>query len=292
MTVAVTHDRLVPFGTEVKCDPNSGLTESDKGELRRIYALEGLILIRGLSLSMDQQLDLCSVFGPVLRNSRENYIISNVHKDGLLGSQELRFHNDTAFVPAPYQGASLHALDVSNGVSATRFTSGFRTYERLPEKLRQRIEGRNALFVRTRVDDRRNRLTDLRPGDICSVHPVVGRQKGTGRPYLFVNSKTTGIIIGLSESESDELIEELFSYLYQEDEIYDHQWRQGDIVIWDNLALQHARREIQGGTRTLQRVTIAELSYWDQFPTNLARFATLRNDAPAGAGRPDAAAMS
>src|SRR5688572_8026177 len=105
MPSPITHRRLEPFGVEVEVDPIAReLTESDKVELRRLHAIDGLILFRNLSLSMDDQLDLCSIFGPVMRGSHENYLVSNVHKDGLLGNRELLFHNDIPYVPRPYLG--------------------------------------------------------------------------------------------------------------------------------------------------------------------------------------------
>jgi taurine dioxygenase len=275
MLPGITHRRLEPFGAEAELDLAGGLGEADKAELRRLYALDGLLLIRGLRLSMDEQLDLCSVFGPVLRGSRENYLVSNVHKAGLLGSRELLFHNDIPFVPEPYLGGSLHALDVADGVSATRFASGLRAYERLPGRLRERIEGLNALQVRERVEGRRNRLTDMQPGDLCTLHPVVRRRDDDGRPYLFVNQSMTASIVGLSEADSEALIEELLSYLYVEDGIHEHVWTTGDIVIWDNLAVQHARKALGAGVRTLQRVTIAKIAYWDQWPADLPTYEAL-----------------
>jgi taurine dioxygenase len=272
MLSRITHGGLAPFGVEVGLDLAGGLDDADRAELRRLYAEDGLILIRGLNLSMDDQLDLCSVFGPVMRGSRENYLVSNVHQDGLLGARELLFHNDVPYVPRPYLGGSLHALQVEEGASATRFASGLRAYQRLPPALRERIEGLNAIQVRERVEGRRNRMTDMQPGDLCTLHPVVGRRAGDGRPYLFVNQAMTACIVGLAEAESEALIEDLFGYLYADGAIYEHVWRTGDIVIWDNLAVQHARKPLGPAARTLQRVTIAEIGYWDQWPTDLATY--------------------
>lgn len=271
MLPEIAHRPLQPFGVEATIDLAAGLREADKAELRRLYATDGLLLIRGLRLSMDDQLDLCSVFGPVMRGSRENYVVSNVRKDGLLGTRELLFHNDVPYVPAPYLGGSLHALEVDEGVAATRFASGLKAYERLPPALRERIEGLNALQVRERVEGRRNRLTDMQPADLCTLHPVV-RRTADGRPYLFVNQVATAAIVGLPEAASEALIEELIGYLYVEDNVYEHVWMTGDIVIWDNLAVQHARKPLGPGRRSLQRVTIAEIGYWDQWPTDLQTF--------------------
>ena len=283
MTSQISHSRIEPFGIEAKVDLARGLTEEDKQKLRDLYARDGLLLIRGLELSMDDQLALCSTFGPVLRGEHDKYLVSNVAKDGLLGDIELLFHHDIPYVPAPFLAGTLHALEVSVGVSGTKFANGFRAYERLPHKLRDRVGGLNALFIRPRDESRRNKLTDSLPGDNCAVHAVVQRQKGTGRPYVFVNGQSTACLIGVPESESDALIEELLSYVYAEDNVYEHKWTNGDIVIWDNLALQHARGRITGGVRTLQRVTIARFSYEEQYPADRVWFSDLQEDRGFGA---------
>jgi taurine dioxygenase len=267
-----------PFGVEVDVDLRTGLGADEREALRQLFRRDGLVLFRNQSLTMDEQLDACSIFGPVMRGSRENYIVSNVHKDGLLGNRELLFHNDVPYVPAPYLGGSLHALEVDDGVSATRFASGFRAWERLPAELQYRIDGLNALHIKGRAIGQRTRMTDLSPGDNCAVHALVGRQKETGRRYIFACVEMTGLLLGLPEEQGEALLQELFSYLYADDGVYEHHWRQGDLIIWDNLAVQHARSRIAGGTRTLQRVTIAEYGYWDQYPVDLPTYDALHEN--------------
>jgi taurine dioxygenase len=88
----------------------------------------------------------------------------------------------------------------------------------------------------------------------------------------------TACLIGVPDAESDALIEEVLTYTYADDNVYEHKWQNGDIVIWDNLALQHARAPVTGGVRTLQRVTIARLSYDAQYPADAAWFADLQED--------------
>jgi len=85
----------------------------------------------------------------------------------------------------------------------------------------------------------------------------------------------TALVIGIAEADGEALLEELFTYLYPADEIYEHRWSAGDIIVWDNLAVQHARSAVKGGTRTLQRVTIARFGYWEQYPVDLATFEEL-----------------
>lgn len=269
----IQHHSIEPFGVEVELAGLDGagwitrLTADEKGELVDLYVRDGLLLIRDLSLSMDDQRALCSVFGPV--SEPDHPIVSNVRPDGILGDFELRMHHDIPYVPLPYLGGALYALDVDDGVSATRFANGYRAYERLPESLRRRVESMNAIHVRGRTQDRRTRLTDLLPGDPAAVQPVVGYHSATGRAYLFVDESMTAAIIGIPEADSDELLEELFSYLYADDNVYEHDWRTGDIVIWDNRAVQHGRRALSAtGNRTLQRLNIATLSYFEQCPSD------------------------
>lgn len=265
----LTHTSLAPFGVEVAIDLSSPLTAAQKEELRSLYARDGLLVFRGLDLSMEEQCEFCRIFGPVLDSPYENFYVSNARDDGHLGAMELQWHNDVPYLPKPYLAAALHATDVVPGATSTQFASGFRAYERISPALRERIARLNALQVKQRFSDRSNRLTDLQPGDLCTVHPVVGRQEGTQRPYLFVNENMTPLIIGPSPAESDALLQELYAALYVRDDVYEHAWHPGDLVLWDNLAVQHARGRVSAGKRTLQRVSVTELSYAQQYAADL-----------------------
>jgi taurine dioxygenase len=276
MASGITHHQLAPFGVEVRIDGAEGLSSADDDELRRLYARDGLLVVRGLTLSLEDQLEFCSLFGPVLRSEGETYVISNDPAKGILAGAELTFHSDIPYVPAPYAAGALYAVEVSDGVSATRFASGLRAYERLSPALRERVDGLNSIQMRTRMIDGRNRLTDAKPTDNCAVQAVVGRQAATGRPYLFTGETHTAAIIGLAEADSEALLEELFAVLYADDNIYEHIWRQGDLVLWDNLAVQHGRKAVTGGVRTLQRVSIGPFAYWDQYPVDRQTFEALK----------------
>lgn len=256
---------LAPFGAEVRL---RSAAEPYSAALQPLLAKDGLLLVRGLNLTMEEQQDLCRAFGPVPDSAYENFYVSNCRADGFLGTKELQWHNDVPYLPSPYLVAALHAVEVAPDASSTKFVSGFQAYERLPHRLQDRVSGFKALQVKQRHSERRNRLEDLEPGDLGTVHSVVRRQDGTGRPYLFVNENMTACILGMSEADSDALLAELFSYLYADEAIYDHRWSDGDLVVWDNLAVQHARGEAGEGARTLQRVTCTRFTYTEQYPVD------------------------
>lgn len=268
------------FGIEVATDLSGTFSEPEKEALRALYRRDGLLLFRGQKLSKSQQIAACDIFAPALpEDAIENFIVSNVEEDGVLGDRELLFHNDVPFVPAPFLGGALYALEVDAGVSTTRFANAMSGFEALPDDMQRRIEPMNAIHVRARAFTRRSKLSDCEPQDNCAVHALVGMQEDTGRPYMFACMDMTAQVIGLSEPDSDALLEQLFATLYAPENIYEHSWQAGDLVIWDNLAIQHARSEIVSGRRTLQRVTMGKWGYWEQCPVDLPTFDELHEQA-------------
>ena len=77
----------------------------------------------------------------------------------------------------------------------------------------------------------------------------------------------TARLNGLAPGQSEALLQELFGYLYASDNVHQHEWRNGDLVIWDNIALQHSRPDLTGCTpRRLQRIAVADKSFFDLCP--------------------------
>src|SRR5262249_40604655 len=109
---------------------------------------------------------------------------------------------------------------------------------------------------------RRERSKDaswvVRDGVPTVTTPVAKTHPRTGKQVLFVAENHTNEIVGLSVEEGDALIDELYSYLYSPANVYEHDWQQGDLVLWDNLAVQHARPglELDGPARSLRKVGV------------------------------------
>jgi taurine dioxygenase len=92
-------------------------------------------------------------------------------------------------------------------------------------------------------------------------HPV------TGEPILYVSEMQTARIGDLDPEDSEALLTALFAELYAPENVHEHRWRNGDLVIWDNLALQHSRPDLTGCVpRRLQRVAVADKSFFDLCP--------------------------
>jgi taurine dioxygenase len=104
----------------------------------------------------------------------------------------------------------------------------------------------------------RRRIEDIPKDQLqMAVHPVVLKHPRTGELLLYVNEQHARNIVELPEDESDELMDDLRERIRRPDNVYAHTWRVGDLIIWDNLALLHARTPWpKGEPRTLRRIQL------------------------------------
>jgi taurine dioxygenase len=86
--------------------------------------------------------------------------------------------------------------------------------------------------------------------------PVALPHPRTGQTVLYVSQQMTLAIDSMARDDSEGLLERLFDHLYRDDALYEHDWREHDLVAWDNIAVQHARPNVtlEGPARTLRKV--------------------------------------
>jgi len=261
---------LAPFGAEVHGLGADVDPDRVAGGMRDLLARHQLLVLRIPGLAAKTQLGLLGAFGPVVDESRDGSgwtYVSNVEPGGVLGEWEFLFHSDLEFTDEPLRVLSLYAIELPDAPTSTRFASAARAAARLDPDLRSRLEGRRALHVFPLLEargDRRYRLAEVDAGAARAEHPVLLEHPVTGAPVLYTSAMQTDSIVGLPEAESEALLGRCWDALYAPDNIYAHTWAPGDLVIWDNLALHHARDAVTG-RRTLRRVPVG---------TRLARLRT------------------
>jgi taurine dioxygenase len=137
-----------------------------------------------------------------------------------------------------------------------------RAAQDLPAELRARVQGLRAAHYREYDrTDRRIREEELdanAPADAypSCVHDILYRLPHTDKQALFVNELSTSHVIGMSKAEGEQLLQELFARLYDEARTYTHEWQPGDLLIWDNIALQHCRPSLGTAARHLRRISL------------------------------------
>jgi taurine dioxygenase len=264
-------DLTPSFGAVIAHDLRHPLDPTQRRELQELFAARHLLVFPDQEISFEDQVRVVGYLGPVLPGGPE--WVSNVRENGLVPEGALLFHSDFIFTAEPSLGLCLYATEVPPRGCPTLFADAVGAAGRLPSELRARVRGRKALNVFDLSDQRgdvRFREATLGPETPLSpryAHPVLMRHPTTGQELLSVNEMQTDRIIGLDGPESEETLEALWGLLYAPENTYSHHWRVGDLVVWDNIAVQHGRpappRDVP---RTMRRVTMAERSVYDLVP--------------------------
>ena len=229
------------FGVEIRgVEASAPQPPGVAAELRELLARHHLLVFRTQSLDAEAQIRFASMVGEVVDESGDgtrHVFVSNVRDDAVLTrGRPLLFHSDNVFTPAPLSAVGLYAQRVEGETAPTHFANAQRAQENLPADLRERLAHARALHL-------------------------------SGSPVLFVSEQQTDRILDWEPEASETMLGELFTHLYAEDNLYSHAWEEGDLCLWDNIALQHGRPELPAGhERTLRRVAIAEAGARDETP--------------------------
>jgi alpha-ketoglutarate-dependent taurine dioxygenase len=148
--------------------------------------------------------------------------------------------------------------------TATHFADAMGAARRLSPSTRAAVRAKEAVHVYPLTDargDRRFRIATVDRDAPRATHPVLLPHPRTGEPVLFVGQMQTDSIVGLDEPSSEALLAELWSELYAPESVYTHEWRVGDLVIWDNRCTLHRGRAYDDAThpRDLRRVTTKDV---------------------------------
>ena len=249
------------FGAEViGFDVQGGRAPADIAALRAAYDQHSLLLFRGgVRLDHQRHVEIASWFGPPapVDNSGMGDFVSVLHNSQPAGSMQLPFHCDLTYTDVPIKAICLQAIELPGNPTSTTYVSNVAAWRDLPPERQRRLEGLTLRHVH---------ISDVKEYDwppFIADHPVKFPNPRTGEPMLLVTEHHATRILELEEEASRVLIDELLAHSYATGRQYDHVWQLGDLMMWDNLAVQHARREhsdIAGGARVLQRVALCEIT--------------------------------
>jgi taurine dioxygenase len=238
----------------------------EQARLRRLLAQHHLLAVRGQDLAEDDQSRFVGYFGPlhVLRSGGIAGYVTN--KGGGIvgtGTDELLWHIDGGYGPHPGIATSLWAQEAGDASAPTMFANAVRALAQLPADIRASIEPLSTVHMKDTWDlrtDHRWRevdFPDVEPGRIVShEHPIVYQLPYCDEKTLFVNQQQTSHVVGLPLDESETLLQDLWSRIYADNNVYLHHWQTNDLVIWGNSALHHGRREMGTTPRHLRRQSL------------------------------------
>ena len=265
-----------PLGAEIKgADLSKPLGASALAVIHEAWHDHLVLVVREQRLSDPELIAFSENFGeldlpgpnpygePFLPDFLQINVISNVVEGGRpvgnLGAGEAVWHADMTYIDVPPKAAILYALQVPAAGGNTYFANMYAAYEALPVRLKRAIEGRHAIHdaAHNSAGMRRmgyGEITDVRdtPG---ARHPLVRTNPRTGRRALFLGRRAHGYIVGMEVSESEALLDELWSHAGDLRFAMSHEWRVGDVLIWNNLSVIHRRDPFDAADRRLMHRT-------------------------------------
>ena len=266
------------LGAEVTgVDLSKELAASVREFIVSAYLEHQVLLFRGQSLSFADLLRLRELFGPpglaanqLLGLGRKKYypdevpdeitIISNIVDAngtpvGALGDGEAFWHTDSSFSETPISASLLHAIEVTEEGGETAFLNMYRAYEEMPPALARRINGKyaNHSKVHNSAGVKRPEFADVTdPSKAPGVrHPMVRTHPGTGRKCLYLGRRLNSYIFGLSVEESEQLLDDVWAHTCQDKYVWEHKWKVGDLLVWDNRCTMHHRNAFSPHARRL-----------------------------------------
>jgi taurine dioxygenase len=254
-----------PLGAEIRgVDLAAGFTAAAVQRIRDALHRYKVVVLRDQHITPDTQIEFCSHFGRLephvvpqflVPGYKELVRVSNVLDEegkpiGLVDAGR-SWHTDGHFLDKPNMYSMLYALEIPHDdagrpLGATRFASTAYAYAQLPEDMKKRIAGLRGVNSLATVYERmhganaaRNRppLTEEQKKEVS--HPVARTHPATGEKCIYVSRAATSRIEGLSQEESDSLIGLLADWCVRDETVYQHEWRVGDLLMWDNCGAQH-----------------------------------------------------
>jgi len=250
----------------------------DEETLRAIYQawLDHLVLIfPDQKLTQEDLIPATGFFGQMGKLSRppkyfpKGYskllpgimMISNIRENGepigALPDGEMMFHHDMIHAEIPSKATLLYSVEIPSTGGNTLFASGYAAYDTLDPAIRNLLEGKKALhhynYGSTIKGD--NRGTEAFAEQ---VHPVFRTHEETGKKAVCVNRLMTVKVLDMPGEESDQLLNAVCNHAEKPEFIYEHVWRSGDLLLWDNRCSSHARTDFPSTDRRLMLRTTVE----------------------------------
>ncbi|MBI2726282.1 MAG: TauD/TfdA family dioxygenase [Polaromonas sp.] len=247
------------------CDLGKPLDEETVTTLRQKMHQHGLLLFKHQDITDQDQLRFAKYFGniskqgPIQKTAPEVTYVSNTRSDGTFGKGELSFHSDQCYYQHPMKAIMLYGLDIPKVGGETLFVNVAEVVASMPEEMKKDLASRKVRheFDYGMLDYGDEMKKTVKAVVVSAEHPIIAKHPWSDKLTLMSNSNTAKCIVGVEADESQKILDMLDKIVSNPQNVYAHKWEKMDLIVWDNLLLQHARSNFDAAeTRTLRRCAI------------------------------------
>lgn len=257
-------------------DLNQEIPQETIAEIWKIFVDNCVVLFRGQKLEQADLVRATSQFGECGEYDRpaafhtsgqkkvlpQIMLITNIRENGepigSLPDGEMWFHHDTIHRKVPHKATLLYSVEVPSWGGQTVFSNLMAAYDALPDDLRQALEGRKAFNAFSYGSVRKNDPNAVAARN-SAVHPVIRTCPDNGRKAIYLDRLMTQYLVDVPEADSTAVLERVYDFIEQPEFCYEHEWKKGDVLMWDNRTSIHARRDFPAEeTRLMWRTTLAD----------------------------------
>ncbi len=244
------------------------LDDETVAELRRALLEWKVLFFRDQDIDREQQRAFATSLGEIEQHPFWRYAqpgqtapdVATLARGAGSAAFENNWHNDVTFLETPSKAAILRAVEVPPVGGDTLWADTGAAYDVLSDEFKARIDGLSAQhdWINTFGSYMKDDIKELMREDFPPfIHPVVRIIPETGRRVLFVNRLFTDKILGVSEAESQEILDGLYRHIQRPEFQVRLKWRPNTVAIWDNRTCQHyATSDYYPAPRVMDRISV------------------------------------
>jgi len=245
------------FGAEVLGVDLASADSDTIAEVARVFELHGVLLARDQKMKPDDLMRFLGHFGVLEDHTLKQFtlpgypkifVLSNRtdHEGRPIGAHNdgLGWHTDYSYMQEPVKCTMLYAVEVPPEGSDTLVADCCGAYRALPEERKKQLAGlalhhSYKFFMETREHGRMKISKELEEATPDVIHPLIRTHPEDGRKALWPSTGTVKEVVGMPGQEGLNLLNELVGFVTQDQFVLRHQWRVGDIFIFDNRCTLH-----------------------------------------------------
>ena len=246
------------FGAEISgVDLGQPLAKHTISDIKTAFRDHQLLLFRDQDVPRAAQVRFTGYFGqlemPINRDYwgkdfPEVHTVSNLDADGkpkaaqaLANPGNFFWHTDGSYLKAPPACSLLYSVEIPSSGGNTSFVSTYHAYETLELEQQEKLDNLRLVhsWAQSRINSGSRPPTEEELRKAPPIpHPLVRTHPDTDRKALYMGIHTSHIE-GMDPEESRLLLDDLLHHATRPDVVYEHKWRPGDLVMWDNRCLMH-----------------------------------------------------